>query len=340
MPRQPSPKYTPRWLYSFFALLDRLPIRGWTLAALVFLLGTLAMHVDAWRQALLATGQLNTYLTTVTLYIVAYPGLWLILDQRARIALKEFLKGKSNANFEAVYTDFISLPTLPATLVFILGSLLGLNFFLTVQETLPLVGRVLPAWDFISWVPITGLMFMLLYRTIRQAVLMPRLFNQIQVSLFDPSPVYALSRYASQASVGLLIINFALIYASIPSLLFSPAAVVYYVLILGGSLLYFFGPLASINNRMRREKERLLAEIGRDLEDVYKRVHTSVKTAKFRHVDEIRNSIPALKDQLEIVRKSSTWPWQPETLRNLITPMLIPVVVYLVQRYLGSIFGF
>ena len=340
MPAASPTQPTPRWLYQFFALLYRLPIRGWALAALVFLLGTLAMHLDAWRQGMLPFGQLNTYLTTVTLYIVIYPGLWLILDQRARIALREFMQGKPAAKVKAAYRDFVSLPTLPASIVFIAGSLLGLNFFLTLQESLPLVGRVLPAWDIVSWVPITGLMFMLLYRTIRQAILMPRLFDQIDVSLFDPSPVYALSRYASQASVGLLIINFALVYASIPTVMFEPAALIYYFLTLGGSLVYFFGPLNSIHARMRKEKGRLMAEIGRDLEDVYQQVHTSVRTGKFRHVDEIRNSIPALKDQLEIVRRSPTWPWQPETLRNLITPMLIPVIVYLVQRYLGSVLGF
>jgi len=65
-----------------------------------------------------------------------------------------------------------------------------------------------------------------------------------------------------------------------------------------------------------------------------------VRSRKFAQVDKLRNSIPALKDQLEIVRRSSTWPWQPETLRNLLTPMLIPVVVYILQRYLGALLGF
>ena len=336
----PGNKPTPRWLYDFFAFLGRLPFRGWALATPIFLLGTLAMHLDAWRLGLVPTGELNLYLTTSTLYVVAYPGLWLLLDQRARTALREFLRDKSNAKFEATYADFVSLPTLSGTLVFVLGSLLGFEFFTTLQETEPLIGRVLPVWDFISWVPITGLMFMLIYRTIRQGVFMPRLFNEIEVSLFDPSPVYALSRYASQASVALLVINFALVYASIPSQLLTPAALFYVVLVLGGSLLYFFAPLSSINTRMRKEKERLLAEIGTDLEDIYNLVHSSVRSRKFAQVDKLRNSIPALKDQLEIVRRSSTWPWQPETLRNLLAPMLIPVVVYILQRYLGALLGF
>jgi hypothetical protein len=39
------------------------------------------------------------------------------------------------------------------------------------------------------------------------------------------------------------------------------------------------------------------------------------------------------------VQKTSTWPWQPETIRNLLTPLLIPLVVFLMQRFLSSWFG-
>ena len=338
MPRQ-TPAYTPRWLYRLFALIQRLPIRGWALALLVAVLGGLAMHLDAWRQGLLPWGQLDSYLASTSLYIVVYPGIWMVLDQRARVALKDFFGAthKSQARFEAVYADFVSLPTFWANLVFVLGMLLGFLFYDGVESRF--VGRVLPLWDLISWVPITGIMLMLFYRSLRQAFLMPRLFDEIEVNLFDPSPVYALSRYASQASVALLVINYVLLFASLPDLLSEPIAIVFQILIISASLAYFFLPLASINRRMRRAKERLLAEIGRDLEEVYARVHGAVRSKKFARVGEMRNSIGALKDELEIIQRRPTWPWQPDTLRNLLTPLLIPVVVYLIQRFFGAMFG-
>ncbi len=341
MPKDAVPAYTPRWLYRLFALIQRLPVRGWALALLVAVLGGLGMHLDAWRQGLLPWGQLDSYLASTSLYIVVYPGLWMVLDQRARVALKDFFRAtrKSQAGFEAVYADFISLPSLWAALVFVLGSLLGFLIYDGVES--PFVRRVLPAWDLISWVPITGIMLMLFCRMLRQAVLMPRLFTEIKVNLFDPSPVYALSRYASQVSVALLIINYVLLYASLPDeLLFEPAAIVFQIIVVSASLAYFFAPLASINQRMRRAKERLLAELGRDLEEVYGRVHAAVQSKKFAHLGELRNSIAALKDELEIIRRIPTWPWQPDTLRNLFTPMLLPVIVYLAQRFFGSALGF
>ena len=339
MPRQ-TPAYTPRWLYRMFALIRRLPIRGWALAVLVALLGGLAMHLDAWRQGLLPWGQLDSYLASTSLYIVVYPGIWMVLDQRARVALMDFFAAthKSRARFEAVYADFVSLPTFWASLVFVLGMLLGFLFYEGVES--PFVGRVLPLWDLISWVPITGIMLMLFYRTLRQAVLMPRLFTEIEVNLFDPSPVYALSRYASQASVAILVINYVLLFASLPELLSEPIAIIFQIVIISVSLAYFFLPLASINQRMRRAKERLLAEIGRDLEEVYTRVHGAVRSKKFARVGEMRNSIAALKDELEIIQRRPTWPWQPDTLRNLLAPLLVPVIVYLMQRFAGGLLGY
>lgn len=339
MPRQ-SPSYTPRWLYRVFGFIERLPIRGWQLALLVAVIGGLAMHLDAWRQGLLPWGQLDTYLASTSLYIVFYPGIWMVLDQRSRVALRDFFRTtrKSEAGFEAVYADFVSLPSFLGSLVFLFGSFLGFLFYDGIES--PFLGRVLPIWDLISWVPITGLMFMLLYRTLRQAVVMPRLFNEIKVNLFDPSPVYAISRYASQASVALLVISYLLLSFSLPGQLFEPIAIAFQILLISASLAYFFVPLASINQRMHRAKEKLLAEIGRDLEAVYGRVHAAVQSKKFARVGEMHASIGALKDELEIIRRIPTWPWQPETLRNLVTPMLLPVIVYLMQRYVGSALGF
>ena len=338
----PAVVYTPRWLYRFFAFIQRLPIRGWLLVVLVTIVGGLAMHLDAWRQGLLPVGQLNSYLITVSLYIVAYPGIWMLLDQRARVALKDFFqaKAKNRASFEARVAAFVSLPSIPANIVFLLGSLSGVVLFQGVQQTSPLVGRVLPLWDLISWIPITGIMFMLIYRMLRQAVLIPRLFAEIEVNLFDPSPVYALSRYASQASVALLVINYALVFASVPDFAFTAEAVLFQILVITASLVFFFAPLASINQRMRRAKGHLLAEIGRDLEDMYGRVRRAVKTEKFDRVGELRNAISALKDEIETIRKTPTWPWQPDALRNLLAPMLLPIIVYLVQRFFGSMLGF
>lgn len=336
------PVYTPRWLYRFFAFLEGLPIPLWLLGLLIIVIGGLAMHLDAWRQGLVLVGEFNTYLASVSLFNVGYPALWIFLDRRARRAVKDFFqnRGKSPSEIEAIVADFISLPPLAANLVFLGGTLFGYLGLPDVKLLQPLIGKVLPLWDLISWLPISGLMFMFIYRVLRQAYLIHRYFRTIDVDIFNPSAVYILSRYASQVSIALLIITYGLLLSSLPTLLFNPVGFLYQILIIVPSLVFFFAPLASINQRMRREKEKLLAEIGKDQKAINAKLHVSVNSKKYVYLSELRTAVSALKDQREVVQKLPTWPWQTDTLRNLFTPLLIPITVYLIQRFLGGLFGF
>ncbi len=101
----------------------------------------------------------------------------------------------------------------------------------------------------------------------------------------------------------------------------------------------FFIPLVGINTTMRRAKESLLSELGKDLKEVQQRVHRSVARKRLANSSDFRNMVSTLKDEMEIVQRIRTWPWQTKTLRNLLTPLLIPVFVYLVQRFLGGALG-
>jgi len=288
-------------------------------------------------------GEFDRYLFTVSFWNVGYPAVWIYLDRRARSALTEFFRNqrKSQSEIETIVTDFISVPSLTAHLLFLAGMLFGYLYLPEAMKLEPLIGQVLPIWDLFSWIPITGLVFMLLYRTIRQAFLIPRFFRLIDVDIFNPAPVYVLSRFAAQAAVILFVINYALLYSSLPNLLFSfsLSSLTYNLLIMGTTLFYFFTPLTSINRRMRRDKDRLLAGISEDQKKINTKLHASVNSKKFTDLSDLHTAVSALKDQREVVQKLATWPWQTETLRNLFTPLLIPIVVYLVSRVLGVLFG-
>ena len=299
------------------------------------------MHLSAWRQGLVPVGEFNRYLATVSLWNVGYPAVWMYLDRRARLALREFFgdSRKSQPEFEMFLAEFVSVPRFAAALLFLGGVLLGALYLPETKQIQPLVGQVLPIWDLFSWIPITGLIFMLLYRTLRQAFLIPRLFRLSEINIFDPARVYAMSRYGSQAAVVLFIVNYALFYSSLPDFLFSTSGLGYQIFIIGTSLIYFFAPLTSINRRMRREKQLLLAEIGRDQMRINTRLHIAVNTKKFADLSDLRTAVSALKDQREVVQNLPTLPWQSDTLRNLLAPLILPVGVYLASRYLGGVFG-
>jgi hypothetical protein len=336
-----SPKPSPRWLYAFFDFIQRLPGPAWLLGLLIILTGSLGLHVSAWRQGLLPYGTFDSYLITVSSYHVLIIAAWLFLDNRARLALTNFFK-KSNkrlSGVDSVLADFISLPSGLGTSAFLVGAFFGYFNFQNALSLSPLTGQVFPPYELLGFLLVGGLGGLTFLRAFRQAALLRRLYQKVEVNIFNPTPLYALTRYSSQSSLTLILVNYALILFSLPAFLFTTIGYLGSILLFGSALTLFFVPLGSINRRMRDEKERLLAELGKDLDEVFAAAHQAARRKDYARLDKMRNAASILKDGWEIVRKIPNWPWEPETVRNLLIPFLIPVIAFLVQRYLGSLLG-
>lgn len=337
-----APPYRPFWVYRFFVLIQRLPIPGWLLALLIIVIVGVADHLVAWRQGDLPVGQINSYLSTVGVYIVLMPTVWAYLTQRANRALLEFFEGsgKSAAQVQAVSSDFNSLPDWEMILLLVFGFLAG--YFMYNKMTVPMIpisAQVLPSLQLLSFITTNGLMYPSIAKALRQIVLVKRFYGERNVDIFNPRPIYALSRYMSLISIMILFIVYGLQAVAFPSLLFTPVGLVLQVLTVGAAFAIFFFPLTDVNRTMRRAKENLLDELNKDLKNVQQRVHHSVQSQKLAKISELRTAVAALKDEIEVLHKIRTWPWQTETLRNLLTPLLIPIVVYLIQRFLGGMLG-
>jgi len=337
------PPYNPFWLYRFFNWIEHLPFPPWVLGALVIILGTLAMHLDAWRQGLVPVGGFNVDLMSASLFLAIIPALWLILNANTRIAINGFLENQPGTTYNKreFLADFLSVPSWLGAIIFVAGIIFGYNNYLAVQSYLPIFGQVLPPYSIFSFTAVGSLILLILVRSIRQGILIRRLYASVDVNIFNPTPIYSLSRFASQSNVVTLFIVYALtlINSSGIELLFDRNFLVIQTIMIGSVIFLFFVQLTSINKRMRSEKDRLLSEIGLNLDAVYKKINTSVRRERYAPVNELRASASALKEGWELVKRIPTWPWEPETLRNVLLPLLIPVVVYLLQRFAGGIFG-
>jgi len=337
-----APPYRPVWIYRFFNFIDRIPIPAWLLVVLIIVSVGVANHLIAWQQGNLPYGQINGYLATVGLYIVLMPAIWVFSTERAHRALMEFFEGsgKSRAQVQSISSDFNSLPDWAMILLLAFGVLQGYFIYSNMTVSMiPLSAQVLPSLGLLSWCSTNGFIYPVMARALRQLVLIKRLFSDLEVDIFNRQPIYALSRYASLVSIIALIIVYGFQSISFPSFLFTPLGIFIQFLTLALALSLFLIPLTDINRTMRRAKERLLSELGKDLKEVQQRVHRSVAGKNLANISDLRSAVSALKDETEIVQKIPTWPWQPETLRNLFTPLLIPVFVYLVQRFFGGLLG-
>jgi hypothetical protein len=64
-----------------------------------------------------------------------------------------------------------------------------------------------------------------------------------------------------------------------------------------------------------------------------------VAQGKFDRVTQIKDAVLALDVEAKALAAVRTWPWEPETLRLLLTAVLLPtalfVVQYVVREFLG-----
>lgn len=334
------PAYSPRWLSRFFELLNSLPIPFWVLALGYVIILAIIRHWIAWEQGLVAQGQINPFLVVNPMFSLGLIIAWQYMDQRAELALNKFFIGspKKVKEIDRITSEFLSLSAFPATVLFILGMVTGYGAFLDAVTVDPQATQVWPAISILGYGLFLAFSGLLIYRVFRQIKMMRRLLANIDADIFNPQPVYALSSYGAAVAIAVFLAQ------TVPSLPLSnffvtPGAIINVYVIAVLVLVVFFIPLNQINKRMRSNKEYLLAELGNDLKQVQVGIHKAVSKKQFSEVDKMRGTLSALREERELIQKLPTWPWQPETLRNLLTPFLIPVAVFLVTRYLGAFLG-
>lgn len=334
--------YRPLWLFRFFETFHRLLMPSWLLTLLIIVIVGVANHLVAWQNGILLFGQIDGYLATVGLYIVLMPAVWVLSSERAQRAVLEFFKesGKSRAQVQATVSDFNSLPNWVAILLLVFGFLQGYWIYSRMTVVMiPVSAKVLPSLGLLSWLSTNSFLYLVIGRGVRQLVLIKRAFNELKVDIFNRRPIYALSRYASWISIMALVVAYGFQSISFPSLLLTPVGIILQLLTLILAFSLFLIPLIDVNMAMRDAKERLLSEMNKDLKSLQQRVHHSVDRKTLADISNLRTAVGALKDEMEMVQKIPAWPWQPETLRNLFTPLLIPIIVYLFQRFLGGMLG-
>jgi hypothetical protein len=104
-------------------------------------------------------------------------------------------------------------------------------------------------------------------------------------------------------------------------------------------MITFLLPQLGIHRLQREEKERLIGEINQRYKTSMTEMHKRVDEGKYDSVSEIIVTQNALTSERKIIRGISTWPWQPETLRWLFTAMVLPLILWIIQNFLGQWLG-
>ncbi len=307
---------------------------------LVFL--GLAMHPISWMAHVIPNGQFDLYTLLSFSWVIES----LALGHYGYRASGKALDGYRNQlpiddeDYSKLRYSFTIIPRNSGTVCFLTGAVLGfLMGWSVVSSTTS--GLPIPYLLFVSlsqWAFSFGLAIMLTYFIIHQMNLMKTIFSlPKQIQLRNLSPIYAFSRYMAVLAIGAFVI------ADLNSIFLAPESLnnlgvraqSYFFAVF--SLAIFYYPLRGINQRITVEKNKRLNDVNTRIERMFDRIHSADEEENYEKTQGMRNLLGALTDEKAIIASSPTWPWKPGTFITLISTLLLPVIIGLVQALVRRI---
>ena len=175
------------------------------------------------------------------------------------------------------------------------------------------------------------------YASIRTLALIRRLHTDATaVDLFDTAPIYAFSRVTFIVGVGYV---FAAYYTFAFNKDFQVGnafglAAVASVVVLGVAC--FAVPLWSIHGRLAAEKAVLVHGVSQRAKVLQEALYRRVDEGNVSGIKDLTDAASGIQAASDRIARLPTWPWPPQVLRGFISALLLPVVVFLITRVVGS----
>lgn len=157
-----------------------------------------------------------------------------------------------------------------------------------------------------------------------------------RIDLFHPVAAHAFALVTAFAAVTLVLVSSYRV-ATDPASLRAPATAAIYGATVLTAVVVFVAPLLGMRARLHAEQERLRALAHSRLAAAVTRLEAAVDAGDDEKVAAIRQSIGALRDEVDRVEGASTWPWHGRTLRALVSGLLLPVVTYVATQGVGRL---
>ncbi len=333
--------YLPSWQNRFFNAANKLAIPKLIFIVLLFVVIILLNHLIPWMHGDLPWVKLDgrqlSFLIWFLVVLIAFD-YFLTYAAKAMALFRPALE--VNAKEYGLLTfRFVNLPNRIGWLI-TLVAVAAAPFVSTSFSVLPpyLQSGLPRLINIITVVFMYSLVFAFFVNIFRQFVLVGRLYARVKrINIFHLHSLYAFAGFTSRLGIFLILagvlsfltnVVFAGENAQITGFLFFTA------LNLSVAIGAFILPLGGIHARLVEEKERVSKENDQRLEAAYHKLHNTIDKNQLKNIAEMRNSIAALLDLRHEIEKVSTWPWEPGTLRNFVTALLIPLTAWGIQQLL------
>lgn len=175
-------------------------------------------------------------------------------------------------------------------------------------------------------------------QAVRQLYMVDLLYGLAdRVNLFRVKPFYAFSGLAARTGMSFLALAY-FIAAIRPEVVKNTPVIQAMILaIVPTAIACFVLPLRGMHLRLVEEKDRLLNEANARLETLLARLHARVDGENVADADKIAHQISSVAAEREAISHLSTWPWEATTITGFLTTLVLPVLLWLVQRLLGRL---
>ncbi len=331
--------YPPGWLDRLIDWVDRMPGPNalYCLGLLVSQFGYVTALL--WFNGRLPVGSIDlrlAFIVVVTPYL-----LWVrfYLDRVAAAALDAFRPALAVSDAELLRLRY-ELTTLPARTTRVVTSV-AIAVFLLNAVLLPdsivfQFGSSLEA-ALIGIGPIalsTGTVAVVsTVQAIHQLRMVERIYDLVgKIALLRAKPLYAFSQLTARTGVSFLLLTY-YTAAVRPDLVSSSLALkVVLVAMVPTAVACFVLPLRGMHRRLAAERDRALAQVASRLEAVFVRLHERVDQEILADADKLNMQITSLSAEREALARVSTWPWEPATLTGFLTTLVLPVLLWGIQR--------
>ena len=171
-----------------------------------------------------------------------------------------------------------------------------------------------------------------LHHTIYQLNLIFKIFKDFtKIDIYQVKLLYSLTNVSAMnaGSIALIVYGWNLVNPIV--LTNDPISLVIMLAILFLALFAFIFPLMYIHNRLSFEKDIALNQCSIREGKLISELNQKVDESDLTNLDLLRSGINNLELEFSILKRISTWPWEPETFRLLFSALLLPMVIWFTQ---------
>ncbi len=345
--RDSARPYARSWLDVFFGAMSALPGPTWVAYAVLTVLSIALSNSALWLSGLRPWGELDpqqVYWGASTAGIAAAAHYLRNLAGASFDSFRPAL-GAGEPDPERVRYALTVIPALPVAAI-TLFSFVITPFYYVVDPVASQVVGLTPVGlvaRVISEGAATVIFLAVALQAVRQLRAVTRLHRDADnVDPFRPLPLYAFSRLTAQVGIVLVLWISGGVLANPGALEVEGLAALWLpwiVLTPAVAIVVFVLPLLGMHGRLDAEKDRLETASDGRMRSLLGELDEAIDARATDRVDALDRTVSALRHQREIIAKLPTWPWSTGTIRGFGSALLLPMVLFLIQRYLGAALG-